>query len=122
MAKIYNVTGTCIPEKDYMADTSGKLAQVMALVEAGEYFTINRPRQFGKTTTFYLLTLRLWSSKEYLPVKIGFAGVGDVVFLNEASFCEMFLHLLETRMRVDARLPAHFRPFGEQNPEAQVAG
>jgi len=47
MDKKFNITGTCIPQTHYMADTSGKIRQIVAMVEAGEYFTINRPRQYG---------------------------------------------------------------------------
>lgn len=56
MHKEFNVTGTCIPEKHYMADTSQKLKSIFNLIEKGKYFTINKPRQYGKTTTLYLLT------------------------------------------------------------------
>jgi len=45
MPKRFNVTGTCFPDEHYMADISGKLAQVLAMIEDGAYFTINRPRQ-----------------------------------------------------------------------------
>lgn len=33
MEKEINYTGTCIPEKHYMADTSGKLEEIIKLVE-----------------------------------------------------------------------------------------
>ncbi|MEO0041369.1 MAG: hypothetical protein RL329_817, partial [Bacteroidota bacterium] len=36
-----------------MADVSAKMAETLQLVEDGEYFIINRPRQYGKTTTLY---------------------------------------------------------------------
>jgi hypothetical protein len=51
----FNVTGLCIPSKHYMADISEKIRQIMAMVENGQYFTINRARQYGKTTTLALL-------------------------------------------------------------------
>jgi len=51
----FNVTGLCIPSKHYMADISEKIRQIMAMVEKGQYFTINRARQYGKTTTLWLL-------------------------------------------------------------------
>lgn len=38
-----------------MVDTSEKIKQIIDMVEYGDYFTINRPRQFGKTTTLNLL-------------------------------------------------------------------
>ena len=51
MKKKFNDTGLCVPHRHYMADTSKKIEQIIRLIEEGEYFTINRPRQFGKTTT-----------------------------------------------------------------------
>jgi hypothetical protein len=49
--KKFNVTGTCIPEKHYMVDISEKLDKIISMIESDEYFTINRSRQYGKTTT-----------------------------------------------------------------------
>ena len=51
MKKKFTITGKCIPSQDYMADVSKQLAQTLDMVEIGEYFIINRPRQYGKTTT-----------------------------------------------------------------------
>ena len=33
-----------------MCDISGKVSQIAAMVERGNYFTINRAKQYGKTT------------------------------------------------------------------------
>lgn len=56
MAKYFNVTGICIPEKHYMVDISATVRMITeTLVDRGAYFTINRARQYGKTTTLYLL-------------------------------------------------------------------
>ena len=49
--KTFNITGTCIPNRHYMIPPDRKIGQIMRMVEKGEYFTINRPRQYGKTTT-----------------------------------------------------------------------
>ncbi len=50
MEKEFNDTGLCIPDRHYMADRTRKIEDIIRLVERGKYFTINRPRQFGKTT------------------------------------------------------------------------
>jgi hypothetical protein len=55
MAKEFNVTGTCFPEEHYMADVSKQMAETYDLIEKGKYFIINRPRQYGKTTTLYTM-------------------------------------------------------------------
>ena len=53
--KEFNVTGICVPEEHYMADISKKLDQIIQMIEKNKYFTINRARQYGKTTTFAAL-------------------------------------------------------------------
>jgi hypothetical protein len=55
MMKRFNITGVCVPGKHYMADTSNKITAVLKMIEEGEYFVINRPRQYGKTITLFLL-------------------------------------------------------------------
>ncbi|EPY2294214.1 AAA family ATPase [Clostridium sporogenes] len=75
MEKRFNVTGTCIPEKHYMVDISNKLDSILKLVNNEEYFIINRPRQYGKTTTLYMLEKRLNRMEEYLPIKISFEAI-----------------------------------------------
>ena len=50
--KRFNVTGTCVGHKHYMADISAKLDEIEKLVDDEHYFTINRARQYGKTTTW----------------------------------------------------------------------
>ncbi|PUU86348.1 MAG: PD-(D/E)XK nuclease superfamily [Halanaerobium sp.] len=54
--KEFNTTGVCIPEKHYIADVSKKITEIEKMVEEGKYFTINKPRQSGKTTILYLFT------------------------------------------------------------------
>lgn len=60
-----------------MADTSAKLKAILAMVEEGAYFTINRPRQYGKTTMAYLLSKELNTKKDYLLLEMSFEGIGD---------------------------------------------
>jgi len=88
--KRFNVTGLCVPDRHYMCDISGKISQIVAMVERGDYFTINRARQYGKTTTLALLEKRL--SKEYIVMKISFEGVSDGMFEAEANFCQGLLY------------------------------
>ena len=59
--KKFNVTGTCFPEQHYMVDISHTLDSMQKLVEGETYFTVNRGRQYGKTTTLSLLRNRLES-------------------------------------------------------------
>lgn len=63
MKKEFNITGTCIPNMHYMVDISNKLENVIELINKGKYFVINKPRQYGKTTTLYML-------KYFLDIKM----------------------------------------------------
>jgi hypothetical protein len=47
----------------FMADVSRKVDQVMEMIARGDYFAVNRPRQYGKTTLMYLLEQRLLKKK-----------------------------------------------------------
>ena len=80
MKKKFNDTGVCIPSRHYMVDISTKIDQILDLIEAGSYFTINRPRQFGKTTTLNLLTQALKKYDDYQVFRLSFEGFGDVAY------------------------------------------
>lgn len=95
MKKRFNVTGVCVPEQHYMVDISGKVAEIFALIEQGDYFVINRPRQFGKTTTIYMLNRFLKASGKYFPIKMSFEGIGSDSYKSEAAFIEAFLPRLK---------------------------
>jgi len=90
MRKIFNITGLCVKDKHYMIDTTEKVKQIMAMVERGDYFTINRPRQFGKTTTLNLLRDML-STNGYLVIDTSFEGIGDNLFRSEEEFSREIL-------------------------------
>jgi len=92
--KDFNITGTCIPAKHYMVDTNDKISNVCDLVKRGKYCAISRPRQYGKTTTLYLLEQELLKTDEYLPIKISFEGFGPASFSTEEKFCYHFLDSL----------------------------
>jgi hypothetical protein len=83
----FNVTGICIPGEHYMADISNKVSQIAAMVEKGQYFTINRARQYGKTTTIRQLE-KVLLEKGYQVARISFEGIGDEPFENEGNFCQ----------------------------------
>jgi len=87
--KRFNVTGICVPEKHYMVDISGKIAEIKKMVDDESYFTINRARQYGKTTTLHELCKRL--PDEYLAIKISFEGLGDESFASPEQFCPAFV-------------------------------
>ena len=63
MAKRFNVTADCKSELHYMVNTESRLKAVKVMVDRGDYFTINRARQYGKTTL--LRALNRYLQEEY---------------------------------------------------------
>ena len=102
MEKKFNITGKCIPSRHYMADVSTKLGEAMALIAEGEYFIINRPRQYGKTTTLYGLATLLKGTGEYIVLNTSFEGVGDLMFGSEEVFSSRFVKTLIRYANVQA--------------------
>lgn len=100
MEKKFNVTGTCIPARHFMADTSDKLAKAMSLIEEGSYFIIARPRQYGKTTTLSLLRKKLDTMPDYLTFSISLEGLHNEAFESEEAFGRTLFHLLEDRAKL----------------------
>ncbi len=65
------------------------------MIQQGDYFVINRPRQYGKTTTLNMLNRLMTTSDEYYPINISFEGIGDEGFKSTAVFIEAFFLLLK---------------------------
>lgn len=84
----FNVTGLCVPQKHYMVDIQSSLEEIRELIDNGAYFTINRARQYGKTTT--LNALAKFLAKEYLVVSLDFQAIGNDSFKNENTFSLAF--------------------------------
>ena len=55
MSRTFNITADCKPSFHYMVDITDRLEQIKKMIDAGQYFTINRARQYGKTTTLRAL-------------------------------------------------------------------
>ena len=94
--KKFNVTGVCIPGKHYMADISQKVDQIVRLIEQEEYFTINRARQYGKTTTFAAVERRL--KDRYHIIRLSFEIVSEESFENNCAFVETFISMAADKM------------------------
>ena len=96
MGRVFNTTGVCIPEKHYMVNINGRLQQIKVLVDEGKYFTINRARQYGKTTTLRALAEML--RDEYYVVLLDFQTFDNEKFSNgnvfSVAFANSFLRML----------------------------
>lgn len=100
MGKIFNTTGLCRPDKHYMVNIDNRLSEIKKMVDHGDYFTINRARQYGKTTTLRLLKGRL--SAQYSVFSISFEGIGMNAYSSEISFCQSLCRLFYREVRYHA--------------------
>ena len=90
----FNTTGTCYPQLHYMVDITNRLGDIEKRVAKGEYITINRGRQYGKTTTLYHLAQRL--SKDYVVFSISFESMGEADFKTNDSLAFAFVDTLRS--------------------------
>ncbi|MCD8020548.1 MAG: ATP-binding protein [Clostridiales bacterium] len=88
MAKIFNVNGACRPEVHYMVDLTSRLESIKKMVDAGDYFVMNRARQYGKTTT--LQALAAFLKKDYVVVSMDFQVMDALSFESTQNFVAAF--------------------------------
>lgn len=88
MKKTFNTNGSCDPRFNYMVDISERLDAVKKMVDDGLYFTINRARQYGKTTL--LAALSEFLKNEYTVISLDFQGISTEDFRSEYSFAAAF--------------------------------
>ncbi len=88
MKKKFNVTGLCVPEKHYMVILDKCLDAIHRLIDVGAYFTINRARQYGKTTTLNMLSKML--SKDYLIINLDFQALDTAKSADSNTFSLAF--------------------------------
>lgn len=88
MGKIFNVSGDCKPKLHYMVDITERLRKIREYVDRGEYFTINRARQYGKTTT--LRVLKRYLQDTYTVISLDFQKLGADSFADEERFSAAF--------------------------------
>ena len=87
--RVFNTTGICDPAQHYMVSLGQRMLQVKALVDEGKYFTINRARQYGKTTTLHALSDYL--NQNYFVINMDFQmQMSDAKFRNESAFALAF--------------------------------
>lgn len=99
MAKQFNVNGRCYSKKHYMVNLEKRLSEIKGLVDAGDYFVINRARQYGKTTT--LMALAQYLKDEYAVIFMSFQELSESDFQNEyrfvSAFAQRFIEVIDDR-------------------------
>lgn len=105
MPKVFNTTAVCVPEEHYMVNIDGNLNEIRQMVASGKYFTINRARQYGKTTTLLALSCSL--KRDYNVALMDFQALGSADFSSEhifsVSFAGAFLELFEYDRSVESQ-------------------
>lgn len=98
--RVFNTTGICDPAQHYMVSLGQRMLQVKGLVDEGKYFTINRARQYGKTTTLHALSDYL--GQDYFVVSMDFQmQMSDAKFRNENAFALAFARAFVSSSRVN---------------------
>lgn len=90
--KEFNTTALCVPTKHYMVDISERVSEIKKMIDAGKYFTINRARQYGKTTT--LQAVRRFIEPEYVVLSLDFQMISAKSFSTEEEFVRAFGRLI----------------------------
>lgn len=91
MKKYFNVTGLIIPEKHFYAPVDKIVNKIFDKIVKKEYFVIQKPRQYGKTTTILLLNKFLNKRNDYLCISISFADYSHETWLSEEYFCNSII-------------------------------
>ena len=86
--KTFNINADCNPAVHYMVDIRSRLEAIGQMVDQGQYFTINRARQYGKTTTLHALEKYL--QRDYTVINLDFQLLSSADFENEHTFVEAF--------------------------------
>ena len=90
-----------------MVDISNKLNEIQKLVDYGDYFTINRGRQYGKTTTLFHLWQQLKDT--YVVIRMTFERATDeYLFKDEPSFCQGFLEKIVDALEITGHEQAYY--------------
>ena len=93
--KTFNTTGKCIPSLHYMVDISHQVEAAAQLVRGGNYFCINRGRQFGKTTTLSVLKNKL-DNEGYSVFSLSFEGLDDEVFSSLSRLLYVSMYMMQS--------------------------
>ena len=104
-----------------MVDLTERLGKIKKLVDRGEYFVINRARQYGKTTT--LKGLERYLQSEYMVLPLSFQKISSAKFETEfifsAAFAEMLVRVIRRKGidRVDRQIIKELEEAGEKQEE-----
>ncbi len=113
MPRKFNTNGYCDPDLHYMVNLSGRLNEIKSMVDAGKYFTINRARQYGKTTI--LTALAGFLEQDYEVISLDFQTISYADFESEQSFVAAFSgELLEYAQHISGEAKEKLKQYAEE--------
>ncbi len=104
MSKFFNVNGACRSDRHYMVNLTPKLEKIKEMIDGGQYFTINKARQFGKTTT--LRALSHFLKNDYMVISLDFQKMSFMDFEKESAFVRGLAREINKRIRNIDDVPA----------------
>lgn len=107
MTRSFNVTGECNPNLHYMVNIEEKLEAIKHMIDRGNYFTINRARQYGKTTTLSALDRYLQGT--YVVIHLDFQFLSYDDFSTEAFFVAAFVKELLRELEYEDYIPQELK-------------
>ena len=117
MKRYFNIEGSCNKTEHYMVNLEIRLRKIKNLVDNGKYFSINRARQYGKTTT--LDALADYLQNEYLVIYLDFQMLGREDFKCESNFVSAFSREILLSLSYSSDIPNEvlekLRSFSEVN-------
>lgn len=115
--KSFNITGTCRPNEHYMVDITERLSIIRKMIDKGDYFCINRGRQYGKTTTLRAVSHNF--SDDYCIFSISFEGISESSYAGEERLYASFVYRMagtfawKPLMGLDAEVGEYISTFAE---------
>lgn len=96
--RCFNTEAVCVPEEHYLVDVDTKASQIITtLIDERKYFTINRARQYGKTSM--LAKLEEMLTPRYYVLSVSFQDTGNQEFGDDGEFVSYFTDLLSEVMQ-----------------------
>lgn len=96
--RYFNTEGLCDPDIHYMVNLEKRLWTIRErYVERGSYFVINRARQYGKTTTLWMLDDYL--KDDYFVISLDFQALSTADFQDEYAFTRAFMRVFGEAMQ-----------------------
>lgn len=86
-----------------MVNLTARMQIIKNMIDQGQYFSINRARQYGKTTT--LRALSQYLGEDYTVVSLDFQKMSYLDFENESAFVNGLAREISKKIRQAVDVP-----------------